>query len=445
MSKPLTAAAVAKMKPGKDRREIPDGGCPGLYLIIQPSGAKGWALRYRRPDDRPAKLVLGSVYFDGAGDEPNIVPAIGGHLTLAAAHALVATCVTRSPRAATRLLHTPGEAKRRAAAEHAAANTFAGAARDFIAQYARPKVRRWQELSRLLGLQPGDDLATIPNGLAERWAGRPITEIDGHDIHAVVDETRRFGAPGSRRRSDGPTEARARAMYSVLSKMFAWLVQHRRVAVNPCASVHRPETPKARDRVLTNDEIGAFWRATERRRSVHRAVQAAALTGCRRDEVGGMRWEELSEDGTAWTIPGSRTKNHRAHVVPLPPLAREILAGVERIEGCLACSRQRQVALAGWPKIKARLDAAMKPAAPWVLHDLRRTAATGMAELGIAPHIVEAVLNHVCGAKAGVAGVYNRAVYAPEKKAALERWAAHVAGLVSGKPANVVTMARAQT
>ena len=82
----------------------------------------------------------------------------------------------------------------------------------------------------------------------------------------------------------------------------------------------------------------------------------------------------------------------------------------------------------------------MKPATPWILHDLRRTAATGMAELGIPPHIIEAVLNHVSGARAGVAGVYNRAAYAPEKKAALERWAAHIEGLVSGQAATVTPL-----
>jgi integrase len=94
-------------------------------------------------------------------------------------------------------------------------------------------------------------------------------------------------------------------------------------------------------------------------------------------------------------------------------------------------------------KIKRRLDAAMSIPS-WRLHDLRRTAATGMAEIGIAPHIIEACLNHVSGHKAGVAGIYNRAAYAPEKKAALERWAAHVDGLISGKPANVVQMHRAE-
>ena len=170
-----------------------------------------------------------------------------------------------------------------------------------------------------------------------RAAGR---EIDGHDIHAVVDETRRLGAPGLARHSDGPTEARARAMYSVLSKMFAWLVQHRRVTANPCASVHRPETPKARDRVLTSAEIAQFWRAAETVGEPYAGpLRLLLLTGCRRNEVAGMRWEELSEDGALWTIPGASTKNHRPHMLPLPPLAREILAGARVSRAAPMCSR----------------------------------------------------------------------------------------------------------
>jgi integrase len=146
-------------------------------------------------------------------------------------------------------------------------------------------------------------------------------------------------------------------------------------------------------------------------------------------------------DGTQWLIPGSRTKNHRPHVVPLPPSARDLIADVRRTEGCeYVFSTTGSSPVSGWSKIKERLDAAMKPATPWVLHDLRRTCATGMAELGIAPHIIEAALNHISGARAGVAGVYNRAAYLPEKKAALERWADHIEGLVSGKAATVTPL-----
>jgi integrase len=121
----------------------------------------------------------------------------------------------------------------------------------------------------------------------------------------------------------------------------------------------------------------------------------------------------------------------------LAPLAQQILAGVAG-KGELVFTTTGKTPVSGWSKLKKRLDAAMGTVPPWRLHDVRRSCATGMAELGIPPHIVEAALNHVSGAKAGVAGTYNRAAYAPEKKAALERWAAHVSGLVAGKPASVV-------
>ena len=283
----------------------------------------------------------------------------------------------------------------------------------------------------------GGEPTPIKNGLCERWSDKPIAEIDGHDVHSLIDETRRSGAPGLERRSDGPTEARARVMLSCLSKMFGWLVQHRRLSQNPCKDVHRPEASRARDRVLTDAEIVKFWRATDaERKELSALLKLLLLTGCRLNEVAGMTRAELSDDGATWNIPGARTKNKRPHVVPLAPLARKMVGSGS--EGFVFTTTGRSP-VSGWSKIKRRLDEAMK-IPPWRLHDLRRTAATGMAEIGIAPHIVEAALNHVSGAKAGVAGTYNRAAYAEEKRAALERWASHVQGLVSERPANVVKM-----
>ena len=229
-------------------------------------------------------------------------------------------------------------------------------------------------------------------------------------------------------------------MLSCLSKMFSWLVQHRRVSQNPCKDVHRPEASTARDRVLTDGEIVKFWRATDaERKELSALLKLLLLTGCRLNEVAGMTRTELSDDGATWNIPGSRTKNKRPHVVPLAPLARKMVGTGS--EGFVFTTTGRSP-VSGWSKIKRRLDEAMK-IPPWRLHDLRRTAATGMAEIGIAPHIVEAALNHISGAKAGVAGTYNRAAYAEEKRAALERWATHVQGLVSARPANVVKMRKA--
>jgi integrase len=438
-AKTLTAAAVAKFKPAAKRREIPDAGAPGLHLVIQPSGGKSWALRYRRPNRQPAKFVLGSVY-DKEEHEPETKPVVGGHLTLAGARRLVAEqrhliAQGRDPGAE----HMADRKRQRMAAVEGAANTFGAAARDFVEKHARQEVRRWREQSRLLGLRP-DDLTPIPRGLAERWGERPLAEISGDgDIKDLIKEVRKHGAPGLERRADGETESRARAMFSCLAKMFDWLIEHDRIRANPCTGVPRPAPPKTRDRVLSNAEIVKFWSAADAERKEFGAVlKLLLLTGCRLNEVVGMRREELSDGGATWTIPGTRTKNKRVHVVPL---ARELIAGVGGDEELIFTTDGRSRVNMG-SRIKLRLDAAMKIPA-WRVHDLRRTAATGMAEIGIQPHIVEACLNHAGGAKAGVAGTYNRAAYAAEKKVALERWAAHVASLIDGREAKVLDMHRA--
>lgn len=433
MAKNLTAVAVKNYRPAKSRREIPDSGCPGLYLVVHASGRKSWAMRFRRPSGKSAKLTLGAV--DLSGSEAATDPVIGQPLTLASARRLASE--VHHQRAKGRdVVADHDAAKRRQRSEQAtrAASTFGAAARDFVERHAMEKTRQWRSTARLLGLDPRADLEVVVGGLAQRWADKPVAEIDGHDVYAVVDETRRLGIPGRGRRSEGPTEPLARAMFATLSKMFSWLVQHRRIEKNPCSGVHRPDAPRPRDRVLTADEIVKFWHAAA---AEHRAplFKLLLLTGCRLNEVAGMRRSELSDDFATWSIPGERTKNHRPHIVPLPPVATELIRSVATT-GDLVFTTTGTTPVSGWNPIKRRLDAAMKIPA-WRLHDLRRTCATGMAEIGIAPHIVEAALNHISGARAGVAGTYNRAAYAPEKKAALERWASHVAGLVAGRSANV--------
>jgi integrase len=337
-----------------------------------------------------------------------------------------------------------------------AAATFDRAAIDFVEQHVRPKTRRWQQQARILGIKPAADgiaLEVAHRGLADRWRLRPISEIDADDIFGVVDEARENGVPGLERRNRGSSEPRARKMYGALSKMFNWLIQRRRVKANPCTGIHAPGSPQSRDRVLAKEEIVTLWAAADTLTEPFGAcVKLLLLTGCRLNEVCGMRRSELSADRKVWTIPGQRTKNHRVHDVFLSALAREILEGVDS-EGDLVFTTNGSTSISGWSKMKRRLDESMLADLPaqdgnkvkptWRLHDLRRTCATGMAEIGILPHIVEACLNHVSGAKAGVAGIYNRAAYAEEKKVAFARWAAHVEGLVESRVANVVPMQKA--
>ena len=324
---------------------------------------------------------------------------------------------------------------------------FAAAARDFIIDYAKKNRRDWHEMARQIGLQPRDDdtLEIIDGGICDRWRNLHLPEIDEDMLFRTIDEARRKGVPGLGRRNKDQSEPRARALHATLSVLFGWLKEKRRIKVNPMLALASPATPKARDHVLTDLEIEKLWAACgDQGYPFGPLLKLLLLTGCRREEVAGMQRAELSEDHSTWTIPANRTKNHRVHVVPLPQMARNILDGIDE-HGGLVFTTNLKSPVSGFSKLKRRLDAALK-IAPWQIHDLRRTAATGMAGIGVLPHIVEACLNHVSGAKAGVAGTYNRAQYLSEKKSALERWAAHIASLVEGRPADkVVAMRRGKT
>ena len=322
-------------------------------------------------------------------------------------------------------------------------DTFSAAARDFIEDHVKKNTRRWHETARNIGIQPAEDgtLEIIDGSLADRWRNQPISEIDEDMIFRVVDEARRKGVPGLGRRNEGQSESRARKVHSTLSVLFGWLKKKRRIKVNPMVALTSPSAEKARDHVLTNPEIVKLWAACDTEGfPFGPLLKLLLLTGCRREEVAGMRRSELSEDLATWTIPGNRTKNHRVHIVPLPPMTRDIVRGIDP-HGDLIFTTNGKTPVSGFSKFKKRIDAKLK-IAPWVIHDLRRTAATHMAEIGIAPHIVEACLNHISGAKAGVAGTYNRAQYLQEKKAALDRWANHIVSLIEGRPAKIVSLRR---
>jgi integrase len=378
--------------------------------------------------------------------EPEDGPAIGAPLTLAAARALAAEIQRKRVHGQDVVADRKAEKRRRAAEiKDAAANSFGAAAVDFIERYGRPKLRRWRTTARHLGLQyptDGDGAPTlIAHGLAERWADKPMAAIDEHDIYGVIDETRRSGAPGLQRRKPQPTtDLMARVVVDALSQMFTWLKKERRVGRNPCSGIHRPDKPVARDRVLEGGEIGRFWTAAGAERpEMAVLLRLLLLTGCRLNEVAGMRWPELSDDRATWTIPSSRTKNKRSHVVPLPPLARDLIASLTTVEGTVGYvfTTNGRVPVSGWTRIKRRLDAAMR-IPPWRLHDVRRSFVTGLAELGIRPDVIELAVNHRSGMRGGIAGTYNRSELLPERRAALETWASHVEGLIAGGSARVL-------
>jgi integrase len=287
----------------------------------------------------------------------------------------------------------------------------------------------------------------IERYLSDHWKplhGTPLHEMSRRDIASRLSEIAK----------ENGLIAAARA-HSALSGFFSWAMGEGFLEANPIIGTNKPAKSEDRDRVLTGAELAEVWHAC---RDDHygRIVQLLILTGQRRDEAGGMADSELDLDEETWLLPGDRTKNGRPHLVPLPDQALAIVKAVPRRADRDHLFGDGPGPFSGWSKAKAALDKrilearqeaaeqARRPAKdvkaiePWTVHDLRRTVSTGMHELGVEPHIVEAVLNHISGHKAGVAGTYNHALYLPQKRAALTLWAEHARAVVDGEAGKIV-------
>jgi len=223
-----------------------------------------------------------------------------------------------------------------------------------------------------------------------------------------------------------------------LSAMFAWCIGEGLCENNPVIGTNMAGEEKPRDRVLSNGELVAIWR-TLPDSDYGRIVKLLILTGQRREEIGALRWSEIGAD--AIELSAARSKNGLPHKIPLSQEALAILKACPRWAERDLLFGMSENGYTGWSKAKAVLDNKTGINAPWILHDLRRTAATGMADLGVQPHIIEAVLNHISGHKAGVAGIYNKSTYEPEKRAALELWGNHIGLLTSSKPKGIAVKA----
>lgn len=269
-------------------------------------------------------------------------------------------------------------------------------------------------------------LVEVKRHLRSHWSPLSAIGVDSVTRAAV---SKRLGEIAEQ---NGPFAAnRARA---ALSAMYSWAIGEGLAHINPVAGTHRATEEVSRERVLTSDELALVWTHAGHG-DFGAIVRLLILTGARREEVGAMRWSEVSAD--TWRLPAERSKNRQAHNVPLSSEALAVLGELTRQEDRDLIFGSRTGPFQGWSGSKSRLDGQMLAALkkkngnaaklmPWRLHDLRRTAATRMVDLGVLPHIVEAVLNHISGHRGGVAGVYNRATYDPEKRAALALWGEHV-------------------
>lgn len=258
------------------------------------------------------------------------------------------------------------------------------------------------------------------------WVKVSADKLDRADAVRALDKVKSASGPVAANR----LRAEARACWG-------WAVKRGALGANPWEATPRPlERETARERVLTDAELGTLYTSAGALTAPWGVlVRLLILTGQRRGEVAGMRWEELDLDRSTWTLPGERTKNGHAHTVPLPDEAVTLLRTVMRRKGAeFVFEGPRKTAMSGFGKMKARLDEALDEAAkeanskvlPWVLHDMRRTMATGLQRLGVRLEVTEAVLNHVSGSRSGIVGVYQRHGWQTEKAAALKGWTAHV-------------------
>ncbi|MCX7304143.1 MAG: integrase arm-type DNA-binding domain-containing protein [Hyphomicrobiales bacterium] len=405
MSKVLTVKSIETYKPDPQRRlEIPDGAISGLYFVIQPSGAKSWAVRYRAPATRkPAKFTLGRFPILGLADARQL-----------ARDAL--TLVSQGGNPAT---------SKRAAATPSDRNLVSAIAADFLKRHAS-KNRTANESQRVF------DREIFP-----AWGKKNIQEVTRRDVINLLDGIVDRGSP-----------VMANRTLAAVRKFFNWAVSRDIVGMSPAAGVRPPAVERSRERILTDQEIRTFWKATDADPVFGPIFRMLLLTGQRRSEVGQMRDTEVV--GTEWTIPADRAKNGKEHRVHLSPEVMAILNSVKRVAGStgIVFSTNGKTPVSGYSRAKIRLDKAMwtpgrgtsfdqatQARSNFTLHDLRRTAASGMARIGVNLPVIERVLNHISGSFGGVAGVYQRHSFETEMALALDAWSSFVLNLVNEKSA----------
>ena len=432
----LTAIKIQNAKPAKDERgqfvrtEIPDAGKPGLFLIVQPSGNKSWAVRYRRQSDRkPRKLTL-----DG-------FPSLG------VAHKLAQAALDRAAEG-----HDPAAEKRvtKQAAQPQSSDLVEAVFADFLARHVRTKsgkavreVTR-RETARILGFKRDpNSLETwirTGGGVVARWQGRTIQSITKRDMLDLLDDIVET-SPIAANRTLG-----------ALKVCLNWRVRRDSLTFpkSPADGVDSPAAESQRERVLSDAELAALWRAADGDfYPFGPLVKLLILTGCRRDEVRQAVWSEFDLPARTWTLPPARTKNGHPHLVPLCDKAVTILEAMPRIKGSglLFTADGEKPISKNLTHRRRRLHAAMVKELKveperWTLHDIRRSFCTGLQRLGFSQEICEAAVNHKSGTLAGIARIYARHDFATEKRAALAAWARHVDSILSEKSADVISLVR---
>lgn len=257
---------------------------------------------------------------------------------------------------------------------------------------------------------------------------KPLPNLTRIDIVAVFDRMPRAQI------------ANIRNVFAVLRRLLRWAVSRGDIDRSPMEGMETPPPVKPRDRWLSDEELGRIWMAAPNTHSCFGPIiRLLIVTGQRREEVSSLRWEELNRKDLLWTLPGERAKNGEPNRIPLNELAVAIL---DEVAGSAIWPRSGRMfttsrggRFTGYSKGKIKLDLLMsqdgrEPLPDWRLHDLRRTLATGFQRLGVRFEVTEAVLNHVGGSRAGVAGIYQRHDWKDEKREAMKSWNDHLAAII---------------
>lgn len=429
----ITKRTVDAAKPGERDQFIWDTDVAGFGLKVTPAGGKVYVFQYRMARPGEAARTAAKRYTIGKHGKLTADQARSRARELAAMVEM-----GTDPRQAELDAYAAIEAEKAAHAERLRLETelaFDRAADTWLEYYEHEKERRPASVR--------EARRYIENHLKPSLGSKPLPQIGRDDLQPLFD-----CIPARKK-------ATRRALFACASTFFGWAEKRGMIVGNPLAAMERPSPANARKRVLTDAELADTFRATlDCRAPFGVFFRLLILTGQRRSEVAGMEWSELDRASAVWTIPAERAKNKAAHIVPLSaPVLEELdrLAGVEGQEkpnwpvSGFVLTTTGENAISGISKAKLALDAAIEKArdgealAAWRIHDLRRTLATGLQRLGVRFEVTEAVLNHVSGAKSGVAGVYQQHDWKEEKRSALDAWARHVASIVNPAPADNVT------
>lgn len=444
MAKTLTALSITgkDARPGKVRREIADGGCRGLYLVVFPNGKRSWVFRYRFKT-KPRKLTIGPVYL---GADEIEQPMLGLANTLAGARRLAGEAALLLAKgvdpAAAKLAAQEAAAKADRDAELANGLTMAVLAKRFIRDHAMKRTREssWKQTARLIGLEVrrGGELVETKTGgnVLSQWRDRPAFSISRADVNELLRGIVARGAPATSNR-----------VLAAIRKLFNWAVSEDILPSSPCVGVTKKADDSSRDRVLSDPELRLIWEASDALGYPWpQFFKLSILTMQRRNEVAEIRRCEVRD--RVWTIPAERSKNGKAHDVPLSDAALAILHSCNTLgrEGFFL-TRFGGTGLSGFSKAKRELDAEIlkiqakeagesgtpvKPLPRWTIHDFRRAGVSGLVALGHDETAVDRVLNHVPRKLNGVAGIYNRHTYADQKRIVLAAWADHIMKVVNG-------------